>query len=272
LYHDRKAGFPGKNRVVFLPVGRIAPNPDQPRRVFDRGELESLARSIAVHGILQPISVRRTQQGYTLVAGERRLRAAKLAELDFVPCIILEVDEQDAGLLALVENLQRRDLDFWEEAKGLERLMKTYGLSQEETARHIGKSQSAVANKLRLLHHSPQVLEILRQGNLTERHGRALLRVEEPGRCLALAKQAAAESWSVAKLEEVIDREPKPRSIWKEARLRDVRLFLNAVEHSLQAVRHAGIPARCGREETEGEIVLTIYLPKMPKSAPPPCP
>ena len=142
-------------RVLFVPVGSIRPNPSQPRRVFDQSALQELAASIAQYGILQPLTVRRAAGALELVAGERRLRAAKLAGLSEVPCILVSVDNESSGMLALVENLQRRDLDFIEEAEGLARLMRQYGLNQEQAARRVGKSQSAVANKLRLLRHSP---------------------------------------------------------------------------------------------------------------------
>ena len=138
-------------RVVLLPLGEIHPNPSQPRRVFDPAGLQELAASIAQHGILQPLTVRRTPDGVELVAGERRLRAARLAGLREAPCLVVSVDAQESGLLALIENLQRRDLDFIEEAAGIARLMQQYHLSQQEAARRLGKSQSPVANKLRLL-------------------------------------------------------------------------------------------------------------------------
>lgn len=148
----RKKGNFDSTRILFLPVDAIAPNPDQPRRVFAQQELDELAHSIQALGLLQPLTVRRSAQGgWELVAGERRLRAARLAGLQEVPCLSLQIDSQRASLLALVENLQRKDLDFWEEALALEKLISTYHLSQEEAARRIGKSQSAVANKLRLL-------------------------------------------------------------------------------------------------------------------------
>ena len=161
-------------RVVFIPAGSIRPNPGQPRKIFNQEGLDELAASIRQHGILQPLSVRRIGASYELIAGERRLRAAKLAGLENVPCIVMTMDEAQSGLAALIENLQRRDLDFIEEAQGLSRLMQTYGLSQEQAAVKVGKSQSAVANKLRLLRHSQPVLEALLAANLTERHGRAL--------------------------------------------------------------------------------------------------
>ena len=176
----RKKGMLDSNRVLFLPVDVIAPNPDQPRRVFPQHELEELAASIRSLGLLQPLTVRRGERGWELVAGERRLRAAKLAGLTEVPCLSLQIDSQRSSLLALVENLQRSDLDFWEEALALNKLISTYHLSQEETARRIGKSQSAVANKLRLLKLDPAALTLLREKGFSERHARALLRLEEP--------------------------------------------------------------------------------------------
>ena len=146
-----KKGMFDSGRVRFLPVDAILPNPDQPRRTFDPSALEELANSIQAMGMLQPLTVRRRDGQWELVAGERRLRAARLAGLETVPCLSIQTDGQSSSLLALVENLQRRDLDFWEEAAALRRLIDTYHISQEEAARRIGKSQSAVANKLRLL-------------------------------------------------------------------------------------------------------------------------
>ena len=176
----RKKGLLDSPRVLFLPVDAISPNPNQPRRVFGTQELEELAGSIQALGLLQPLTVRRRADGWELVAGERRLRAAKLAGLEEVPCISLQIDDQRSSLLALVENLQRKDLDFWEEALALDRLISVYHLSQEEAARRIGKSQSAVANKLRLLKLPEDTLRALRDGGCTERHARALLRLEDP--------------------------------------------------------------------------------------------
>ncbi|MBR2080861.1 MAG: ParB/RepB/Spo0J family partition protein [Oscillospiraceae bacterium] len=251
-------------RIVYLPVTSIRPNPAQPRTQFDSEALRELAQSIRCFGVLQPLSVRRTEDGWELVAGERRLRAARMAGLGEVPCIVLRVDEQDSGLLALIENLQRQDLDYIEQAEGLARLMRQYGMSQEQAARRIGKSQSAVANKLRILKHPPEVLDALRETGLSERHARALLRLEAPQDRLRLLFRAARECWPVARLEQAVDAEltPKRRPLFQGVRLRDTRLLLNALEHSLKTARMAGLSARCRREETEREIVLTIRVPK----------
>lgn len=138
-------------RVQYIPLGRIRPNPQQPRRSFDEEGLAELAASIRSCGILQPLTVRRAGEGYELVAGERRLRAARIAGLREVPCLVAQVGEEDSALLALMENLQRRDLDCWEEAQAIARLISRYGLSQEEAARRLGRAQPTVANKLHLM-------------------------------------------------------------------------------------------------------------------------
>jgi len=254
-----------EGQVLYLPVTAIRKNPQQPRRAFDPEELRSLAESIVLYGILQPLTVRQTESGWELVAGERRLRAARLAGLREVPCLPVAADDETSGMLAMIENLQRRDLSFWEEARGLRSLMMGYGLSQEQAARRLGKSQSAVANKLRLLRHSEEALEAMEKHGLTERHARALLRVESPEQVLALIDRIAREDWSVARLEEFLDREkkPKPPEIrWKSGMMKDVRLFLGSVDHALSAIRSAGFDAKSQREETDTEIVLTIRLPK----------
>lgn len=253
-------------RVVHLPVGAIRPNPAQPRKIFDPAGLQELAASILQYGVLQPLTVRRQDGGYLLVAGERRLRAAKLAGLSEVPCIVMALDEELSGMLALVENLQRRDLDFIEEAEGLARLMRLYGLSQEQAAMRVGKSQSAVANKLRLLRHSEKVLAALRGHHLSERHARALLKLPTEEARLAAIAVITERGLNVAKTEQYIDRllaEKAPAQQQSRDDVpQDVRLFLNTVSHNLARIRGAGIAAACGQEETENEIVLTIRIPK----------
>ena len=252
------------DRVLFLPLDAIRPNPDQPRRVFDDAALEELADSIRALGILQPLTVRQTQDGWELVAGERRLRAAALAGLDRVPCLPVRVDSQNSSLLALVENLQRRDLDFLEEALALDRLIRTYCLSQEEVARRIGKSQSAVANKLRLLRLPPRVLAALRQHGLSERHARALLRLENDHRLEQAVDHVAARHLTVAQTEQYIEqllapKKAKPRRAYV---IKDVRLFLNSVTRGMTMMRSAGVDACCQRQDTEDAICLTIRIPK----------
>lgn len=269
----RKKGMLDSTRVLFLPVDAISPNPDQPRRVFPQHELEELAASIRSLGLLQPLTVRRGESGWELVAGERRLRAAKLAGLTEVPCLSLQIDSQRSSLLALVENLQRKDLDFWEEALALDKLISTYHLSQEEAARRIGKSQSAVANKLRLLKLPLSVLERLRDGGATERHARALLPLGSP----ALQEQASElilkEKLTVAQTEALVERllhpapeapPAPPRRPRRVVLIKDVRLFLNTLNRGMALMRSAGVDAQCSREDREGEILLTIHIPRSP--------
>lgn len=262
----KKKGLFESSRVLFLPVDDILPNPNQPRREFDEEALAELAASIAQHGILQPLSLRRAGGQYELVSGERRLRAAKLCQLKEVPCILLDVDEQVSSLLALVENLQRRDLDFWEEAKALDTLIRTFHLSQEEAARRIGKSQSAVANKLRLLKLSPACLERLRSAGLTERHGRALLRLDSDQARSDALEHIILHHMNVAAADAYIDAllaAPPPKAAKKPTYIiKDVRLFLNTVTRGLSMMKTAGVDARCKREETDSAILLTIEIPK----------
>ena len=165
-----------KSAYQLLPIYKVEPNPDQPRQDFDEEELEALAESIRVHGIIQPLTVRETKSGYyQIIAGERRWRAARLAELREVPVVVIEADDKKAMELALIENLQRQDLNPVEEALGYQVLMEEYGLTQEEAANRVGKSRPAVANALRLLGLCPEVLEKLRTGELTAGHARAIL-------------------------------------------------------------------------------------------------
>lgn len=263
-----------KRQVMELPISSIQPNPNQPRVVFQQKELDALARSISQLGLLQPLSVRRTAAGWELVAGERRLRAAALAGLTTVPCLEVTADDAASSLLALVENLQRKDLDFWEEALALRGLIDRYGLSQEDAAAKIGKSQSAVANKLRILRLPEDVLELLRRSGLTERHARALLVLDDPALQRAAAEHIARHQLTVARAEAYIEllAHPKPKKPSPIYRTRDIRLFLNTVQRGLRIMNSAGVPARCGREETPEEILLTIHIPKQNTSPPSPLP
>lgn len=255
-----------KRQVLELPIENIRPNPYQPRQEFSPGELAELALSISQVGILQPLSVRRTSSGWELIAGERRLRAAEMAGLPCVPCLPVEADDDASALLALIENLQRKDLDIWEEAAALRQLIDRHHFSQEEAARRVGKSQSTVANKLRLLKLPEDVIDGLRAAHLTERHARALLRLDSPELQRSALEHILKNQLNVAQTEAYIDRLSQkietPRRAAPMYRFRDVRLFLNTVKKSLAVMQSAGVNARCGREETDSEITLTIHIPK----------
>lgn len=254
-------------RVQYIPLGRIRPNPQQPRRSFDEEGLAELAASIRSCGILQPLTVRRAGESYELVAGERRLRAARIAGLREVPCLVAQVGEEDSALLALMENLQRRDLDCWEEAQAIARLISRYGLSQEEAARRLGRAQPTVANKLRLLRLPEDVRALLRENGLTERHARALLRLQDPEVQRRAAGDMVRRGMNVAQAEAYVEKllqsdqvtPPRGRSTYI---IKDVRLFLNSVDRGLHLMRQAGVDAGWNRQDTDREILLTIRIPK----------
>ena len=232
-----------ERKVLWLPAAEIRPNPMQPRRTFEETGLRELAESIRRHGILQPLTVRRTAAGWELVAGERRLRAAVLAGLETVPCLEAEVDGRASALLALVENLQRKDLHYLEEAEAIAAFLHQTGMTQEAVAAQLGMSPSALANKLRLL------------------------RLEDEGERLTALRQAAAKHWNVAQTEQYVERrlaalQTAPPAGRRTYIIKDVRLFLNSVDRGLRLIRDAGVDARTEREETEDEIVLTLRIPK----------
>ena len=261
----RRKGLYETGRVIYLHPDVLHPNPNQPRKRFSPDGLEELAASIREHGVLQPLTVRKVDGSFELVSGERRLRAARMAGLSEVPCIVIDVDGVCSSLLALVENLQRRDLDFLEEAMALDRLIHTYDLSQDEAARRIGKSQSAVANKLRLLKLSPRLRDRLRQNGLTERHARALLRLETEEQQWEVLEYVIDHHLTVAQTEAYIEARltpPPPRKKKPTFILKDVRLFLNTVTKGLSMMKDAGVNAEYGRQETEDAILLTIKIPK----------
>lgn len=258
----RKAGT-----VLRLPVEKIHPNPAQPRRYFEEQALKELSESIRRYGVLQPLTVRRRGNEFELVAGERRLRAAALAGLREVPCILSSMDDTDSAAVALVENLQRQDLHYFEEAQAMAQLISDYHLSQEEVARRLGRSQSAVANKLRLLRLSGEEREILCREGLSERHARALLRLERTKDRTAALEHIAAHHLNVAQTEQYIDQlltrlQAAPRRRRSAFILKDVRLFLNSMERGLSVMRQAGVDALWDREDTDSEILLTIRIPK----------
>ena len=254
-------------------ISEIVRNPNQPRRYFDPEAIATLAESIRQYGVLNPLTVRRTGNGgYELVAGERRLRAARVAGLTDVPCLLINADGEDSSVIALVENLQRRDLDFFEEANGFKRLIEQFGLTQEEAARKVGKTQSAVANKLRLLRLSQQNMELIRCNNLTERHARALLRLNDEADRINVTNYIIEHELNVSRTEEYIDEflkakeNPQPvveaESGKRVVRLfKDVRFFLNTLNRAIGVMVDAGIGATVKQQESDDGLTLTICIP-----------
>lgn len=258
--------FPRSLSVSHIPVGRVDPNPAQPRKSFDPIELRSLSHSISENGVIQPITVRKNGDRYILVAGERRLRASIMAGLREIPAIISDIDEKESSLIALLENLQRSDLDFFEEARGIYNLLRTYGFSQEEAATRLGKSQSAISNKLRLLKLNQTIIDKICEHNLSERHARALLRLDSLELQEKVLDHIIEKGLNVSQSEEYIekllvsDSEPKPSRQKARLVLRDVRPFMNTVNRALDTLRTSGVKADIKKTEDDVAFYMTISV------------
>ncbi len=266
LYTLRKKATISEAGITMLPVGRIEPNPAQPRKVFNPDELRDLSHSIVENGIIQPITVRKLDERYILVAGERRLRAAIMAGLREIPAIVSDIDERQSSLIALIENLQRSDLDFFEEALGIDNLIRAYGFSQEEAARKLGKSQSAISNKLRLLKLPQKLIRLIVENNLTERHARALLRLEDPEKQEPALKHIIDRKLNVSQTDEYIEnllmakKRPDPqRTVFV---FKDVRPFVNTINHAVETMRSSGIKADVKQNEDADALHMTISIYK----------
>ena len=257
-----------QRRLLEIPVEKIVPNPNQPRVTFDDDTIAELAQSISQVGLIQPLVVRRSGSGYELVAGERRLRACKSLGMETVTCIVEDsMQEESSAMVALIENLQREDLHYMEEAAAIAKLIAVYGLSQEQAAERLGKSQSAVANKLRLLRLSPACVTLLREGGLSERHARALLRLSDENERLAALRVIVERGCNVAQAEAYIESVLQRAAVTPPRRrptfiVKDVRLFLNTIRRSMGIMQRAGVDAACEREDTDEEIRLTIRIPR----------
>lgn len=252
--------------VLLIAREEIYPNPDQPRRSFSMDELEGLAQSIHENGMLQPISVRiREGGGYELIAGERRLRAAGMIGMATVPCIVIRAQSEQSAVFALLENLQRENLNFFEEARAIASLMNHYGLSQEEMALRLGKAQSTLSNKLRLLRLSPRMCAQIEHAGLTERHARALLKLEDEHERQLVLDQVVRNQMNVAQTEKLVESRLKPKQGKKrniKFLFRDVRIFMNTITHAVDTMRQAGIEADSERTEDEAYITYTVRIPK----------
>ena len=251
-------------KVIQIEVEKIEPNPYQPRREFD--DIECLAQSIKQNGILQPLTVRKTDNGYQLVAGERRLRAAKMLGLESVPCIPMTITERNSAMMALIENIQRRDLSFFDEAEAIAKLIDFYGMTQEDAAIRLGKSQPSVANKLRLLKLDKSVREKISEYGLTERHARTLLRLKCKGQQLDAIEVFKAKNMNVESAERYIDailQKEKDMSSFKKRSIvfKDVRLFVNTLNKAVEMMKAAGIEADSQRIQNEDYIEYIVKIP-----------
>lgn len=252
------------NNVVSIPTAAITPNPAQPRVFFDDYSLTQLAVSIQQNGILQPLSVRRKENGYELIAGERRLRAAKLINLEYVPCIIVEVNEANSAVLAILENIQRSDLNFLEESLSIQKLIEYYGLTQEAAAAKLGVAQSTVANKLRLLKLSDKEKSLILRYNLNERQARAVLRLPDEKResaiCDIYIKQLNTTQTDHY-IEDLLIEKPKPKMIRKTVPTSYIGLYINSFNKTVEAMKMAGITAESHKKTTDDFIEYTVKIP-----------
>lgn len=257
-----------KNRIYRIPIEKIHANPSQPRKYFSEMELQELADSIRENGLLQPITVRKKGSEYELIAGERRLRASKLAGCQVIACILAACDDRQSATYALIENLQRKDLGVFEEAEALKRFIEEWNITQEEAAHRLGKSQSALANKLRLLQLTAEEQTKIAKNGLSERHARALLRIKNSDKRNVALNRIIEKEMTVAQTEAMVEDMLNVHPVVKKLPKRrlfvakDIRIFMNTIDHAVDTMKNAGIDAVAERQETETCIEYRIRIQK----------
>ncbi|MGN0643216.1 MAG: ParB/RepB/Spo0J family partition protein [Huintestinicola sp.] len=255
-------------KVIEIGIDRIYPNANQPRKTFPDSDIAELAASIKVNGMIQPVVVRRIDMGYELIAGERRVRAAKMCGYEVVPCIIVETTESGSAMMSLIENVQRKDLHFFEEAEAIDNIIKLFGLTQEDAAVRLGKSQSAISNKLRLLKLNPKERRLITEYGFTERHARALLRIDDEQLRMEVIERIYSGRLNVEGTERLVDsvikRNEEMKRISKcRGAFRDIRIFINTIDHAVEMMQAAGINAEV-RKNREKEFVE--YIVRIPNN------
>ena len=271
----------GAKRIEYIPVNMIKPSPYQPRKNFSVKSLEELAQSIKQYGVIQPVTVRSSPQGgYELIAGERRLRAVKMAGLDYIPAIITDAYEHDSAIMAMIENLQRENLHYLDEAEGYVSLIRDHGFTQEQLALKLGKNQSTIANKLRILRLSNEIKELLVRENLTERHARALLRLPNDELRMKAIKMIIERKMNVRDTEAVIDNLIKELQIKENTndnarinkknererkihgRTNDIRLFVNTIKNAVKMLKKYGLSVQYSQMDKGNMIEIIVTIPK----------
>lgn len=255
------------NRVVLLDTEKISPSPYQPRRQFEQKALQELADSISQSGLLQPITVREVSSGYELIAGERRLMACKMLHMEQIPAIVERYDDEKSAVFSLIENLQRRDLNYFEEAAGIHQLMEHYHMTQQQVAQKLGKAQSTIANKLRLLCFSEPMRRKMLDAGLTERHARALLKLSDEMMIQQALEYIVRERLNVGESERYIDQiaqsevpeKPKPTRLFV---VKDLRIFMNTISRAISTMKLAGIEVDTRKTEDDEYIHYTLKIPK----------
>lgn len=259
------------NEIIYIPIKSIKPNPYQPRKSFNKRALEELSQSIKAYGVIQPISVRRIgDDSFELVAGERRLRAAEIAGLAKIPAIVSEFIDKDSAVIALIENLQREDLNFIEEAEGYNSLIIDHGLTQQELANRVGKNQSTIANKLRILRLPNEVKKLIIENNLTERHARALLKLPDEDMQLYVLDKVIKRELTVKKTESLIKtiledltKEDEPNHKQKIKSMINFKIYLNTLRNAYTAIKESGVDAKYEQKDLGDFIEVTVKIPKV---------
>lgn len=267
MWGDRKSAL----NIINIPLEEIKPNAYQPRKEFDDESLNDLTNSIKSYGVLQPIVVRRSgKNGYEIIAGERRWRASQKAGLKEIPAIIRDAGDSETAIMALIENLQRENLSFLEEAEGYRQLMQDYGFTQEQLAYKLGKSQSTIANKMRILKMPPEIVKIISREKLSERHARALLKLPDEKLQMQALKQIIDKGLNVRQTEELVDRliegienekEKEKKKSFKIA-IKDVRIFVNSVKKLVKNIKETGINAGYKEIDKGDFIEVVVQIPK----------
>lgn len=263
---------PKNKEITMIPIDLIRPNPYQPRKKFDQSSMDELCKSIKEYGVIQPINVRKiSNTHYELVAGERRLRATAMTGQKEIPAIIVDVSEDESAVMALIENLQRENLGYLEEAEGYLNLIKEHGLTQEQLAQKIGKSQSTIANKIRLLRLPPMVKKILTDNGLTERHARALLKLDDEQLQLKVLQKVVEKGLNVRKTEELVQKvlekycNPSKETDSKSRvtkSIKDIRIFVNTIRQAIDTMKKSGVNARAAQIDRGEYLEFIVRIPK----------
>jgi len=252
------------NDVVTIPVEDILVNPNQPRKVFNENELNELALSIKSYGVLQPVTVTESEDKFILVMGERRLRASRIAGLKQIPAIIIDIEEFDSAVVALVENIQRKDLNFIEEAQSYSQLISKFGLTQEQVAKRVGKTQSTVSNKMRILNLGDKTLEVLVENSLTERHGRALLKVKDENLRDEVISRVIKKSLTVKETEKLIEKtlDDKKKKNFRLSGNLNYRIYLNTFKSAFKTIENIGGDVDYSEKDNGDHIEIVVKIPK----------
>ena len=260
-----------KDKITEIPIDMIRPNPHQPRRVFNNETLVELSNSISRYGLIQPVTLRKIYDGYELIAGERRLRACKMLGMRNIRSIVIEATSCDSAALALIENLQRENLDYLDEADAYSNLLADFGITQEELASRVGKTQATIANKIRILRLEPSVKKILREYDLTERHARALLRLDSEEERLRALARICSSGLNVKQSEDLISSMLEPKAT-KETKtpekphtkrvFKDLRIFSNTIHRAVDLMKQSGIKADCEKVDGDDFIEYIVRIAK----------